>query len=450
MSQPPPAIYDLPQLPTPRRQGSIGTWIAWILIILTVGFAMVSAIIPSIRGRAPVEESTDDPQLTILAKYVVGLHSISKTGSDALLPQVDQTAKSPVQKLHAAILAGELSGKDAAISRLNSIEPLPPSLKPDIDSFRTVYVDGPDALDPETRTKLMDRHGYFGKLALTFGKPPSDPEKQPLISQGQRTAIALFSFLVLIGLGTASGVILLTIGLVLLARKVILLAYRPPASLTGIYVEMFAVYLVSFFAGSILLGLILGKSFSLSWSWLLTITVPLAFAWGMLRGLRWSDIRQAIGWTLGKGPHIEIPLGIVGYIAGLPVVLIGFGITYILILLTGVTPSHPVQGAETGTGLDILMLYGIACIWAPVIEETMFRGALYSHLRAHLGWIGSGWIVGVIFAAIHPQGWTFIPVLASIGFVLASLREWRGSLLAPITAHALNNFVMISLMMLVK
>jgi membrane protease YdiL (CAAX protease family) len=54
-------------------------------------------------------------------------------------------------------------------------------------------------------------------------------------------------------------------------------------------------------------------------------------------------------------------------------------------------------------------------------------------------------VVAFIFAAIHPQGWTLIPALGSIAIVLAGLREWRGSLWASITAHATNNFLVLSL-----
>jgi membrane protease YdiL (CAAX protease family) len=49
--------------------------------------------------------------------------------------------------------------------------------------------------------------------------------------------------------------------------------------------------------------------------------------------------------------------------------------------------------------------------------------------------------VSVIFAAIHPQGWVAIPVLGGIAMMLAGLREWRGSLIASMTAHAINNGV---------
>ena len=36
-----------------------------------------------------------------------------------------------------------------------------------------------------------------------------------------------------------------------------------------------------------------------------------------------------------------------------------------------------------------------------------------------------------------------------LGFVLAMLREWRGSLLASMTAHGLNNAVGVSIVLLV-
>lgn len=37
-------------------------------------------------------------------------------------------------------------------------------------------------------------------------------------------------------------------------------------------------------------------------------------------------------------------------------------------------------------------------------------------------------------------------MLGTLAMVFAALREWRGSLIAPIAAHALNNGVMVLLM----
>jgi hypothetical protein len=78
----------------------------------------------------------------------------------------------------------------------------------------------------------------------------------------------------------------------------------------------------------------------------------------------------------------------------------------------------------------------------------MFRGALFSHLRARVGWWVSAPVVSLIFAAIHPQGWVAIPVLGAIAMVLAGLREWRGSAIAPMVAHGVNNAVAVSVMIL--
>jgi len=57
-------------------------------------------------------------------------------------------------------------------------------------------------------------------------------------------------------------------------------------------------------------------------------------------------------------------------------------------------------------------------------------------------------VVSILFAAIHPQGWTAIPVLGAIGFVLAMIRIQRNSLVASMTAHALNNGMMLTVLIL--
>jgi membrane protease YdiL (CAAX protease family) len=54
----------------------------------------------------------------------------------------------------------------------------------------------------------------------------------------------------------------------------------------------------------------------------------------------------------------------------------------------------------------------------------------------------------VLFAAIHPQGWVGIPVLATIALVLATLREWRGSIVAPVVAHACVNGVTVTILVM--
>ena len=60
--------------------------------------------------------------------------------------------------------------------------------------------------------------------------------------------------------------------------------------------------------------------------------------------------------------------------------------------------------------------------------------------------MASAIVVSLIFAAIHPQGWTAIPVLATIAMSLAVIREQRSSLIGAMTAHALNNGLAMALL----
>jgi membrane protease YdiL (CAAX protease family) len=116
--------------------------------------------------------------------------------------------------------------------------------------------------------------------------------------------------------------------------------------------------------------------------------------------------------------------------------------------LAGATPTHPIINYVNKGPLQVFLLYVVACVWAPISEETMFRGALFADLRARYSWLISAPIVGFVFAAVHPQGPTLIPALGGIGVAFCGLREWRGSLIASMTAHALNNGTVMTILVL--
>ena len=79
-------------------------------------------------------------------------------------------------------------------------------------------------------------------------------------------------------------------------------------------------------------------------------------------------------------------------------------------------------------------------IVTPMIEETLHRGALYRHLRDRLRWPIAVLISASVFACVHTpmSRWPFVFV-GGLGYAL--LREWRGSLVAPLTAHAVSNLL---------
>jgi membrane protease YdiL (CAAX protease family) len=187
--------------------------------------------------------------------------------------------------------------------------------------------------------------------------------------------------------------------------------------------------------------------------------------WPALRGQGFRNTFRALGFHRGRGIFREIGCGLAGYIAILPLVAVGFVLVILLsVIRQGVqnlfahwrqdaTPapeipmSHPVlDWIAEGNILTILEVYFLAAVFAPLFEELLFRGAFFRGLRARNRLIASGLLTGFVFAVIHPQGIIAVPALMSLGFGFALLREWRDSVIAPMTGHALHNATLVTLM----
>ena len=80
-------------------------------------------------------------------------------------------------------------------------------------------------------------------------------------------------------------------------------------------------------------------------------------------------------------------------------------------------------------------------VWAPLLEETMFRGALFRYLHPKLRVWGTVLATAAVFGMVHPYTTSGLVNVASMGVVFGLLRQWRGSLIAPMVAHAIHNGV---------
>jgi membrane protease YdiL (CAAX protease family) len=237
---------------------------------------------------------------------------------------------------------------------------------------------------------------------------------------------------------------LLIAGIVLIVKGRIQSLYVPDPSASAAFLEVFALYLVLFF---VVFGLV-RRAFgwtNLNWEWLTWLIIPIVMIWAVRQGVTIDKCRMALGWHRGRGWGREIVAGLAGYLAGLVFLALGLVITALLIKLTNASPRNWLAPMLSGNAWHVLALYGLVSVFAPVIEETMFRGALFHYLRGRWRWAISATIVTSIFALMHPQGWVAFPALGAIAMVLAALREWRGSIIAPMAAHAFNNFIVLTL-----
>ncbi len=85
-----------------------------------------------------------------------------------------------------------------------------------------------------------------------------------------------------------------------------------------------------------------------------------------------------------------------------------------------------------------LLLAALAIVLAPVAEEIVFRGVMYPAIKQAGFPRLALWGVSLLFACVHFNLVTFIPLLV-LALVLTALYERMDNLLAPIAAHALFN-----------
>lgn len=81
-------------------------------------------------------------------------------------------------------------------------------------------------------------------------------------------------------------------------------------------------------------------------------------------------------------------------------------------------------------------------LFAPVLEETLYRGVLYRHLRDRLRWLPATLVSATVFALAHSS--YQMPHAYVGGLLYALLREWRGSLVAPVAAHMSMNLLAVA------
>ncbi|HUB74581.1 MAG TPA: CPBP family intramembrane glutamic endopeptidase [Solirubrobacteraceae bacterium] len=97
-------------------------------------------------------------------------------------------------------------------------------------------------------------------------------------------------------------------------------------------------------------------------------------------------------------------------------------------------------GSNEGTGLLVLSA-ALTCVVAPICEEFLFRGFIFTALRNWRGTMPAALITAVIFGGVHvgsAPALDLVP-LAALGFGLCLLYRYSGSLYPCIVAHSLNN-----------
>ncbi len=469
----------------PRSSGALAGVIAWAIIVTAIA---VHAILPMLAEDEMDEVATEvvDSTLELQAKWILGFSEfLPETTPEAkkpILNSVEAMGGGPiVHRLKVATVLGEVGGPEAALGAIEKVDDAvdlygvsySESEEQIRDALEAIYLARANGDEPAADDAHLaeDRLGWFGKLAVAT---PGSEIREETLGAAVRLAVAIVSIGVAYFVLVVGGVVaIVVVGILALTntwwRR---WGITPSDAPSSIYAEIFAAWFVLFLGGQICAGLI-GEHFPPEASMVPTIVAflasLLAVAWGPIRGVPFSKVRADIGWVGGRWGVLEPAAGVLGYAMSMPLLIAGLvfmlALMYVLGLgdmLQGVQPegfepdpgpAHPIVAMAGGSGWMVLQIFVLASICAPVVEETMFRGVLYRHLRG-LSWkLGalasiavSAAINSLIFAAIHPQGLVAIPVLGSLAVGFTLIRECRNSLIPSMVAHGLSNALVMTIL----
>jgi len=192
---------------------------------------------------------------------------------------------------------------------------------------------------------------------------------------------------------------------------------------------------------------------ALPWLLLVEMLLRVAVLFGFVaffrrRGLDWQ---QAIG-LRRKPPLHAIGFGGMFFLAVLPPLAVVFPVCAKLCRVFGIkdTPQDVVDMlANSDSTLVVVVIVAFAITIAPVFEEFLFRGFAYPALKQRWGTWRALTLVSAAFAAIHLHVPSLGPLFAlAIGLGLSY--EFTGSLLAPITMHALFNATNVGMLLYIR
>lgn len=117
----------------------------------------------------------------------------------------------------------------------------------------------------------------------------------------------------------------------------------------------------------------------------------------------------------------------------------------VAVLLSKILPHRETELEKVlKMGLAVrVMVASLAVLTAPLIEELIYRGLLYSSIERIWGKVAGVVFVTGLFALVHvPQYWgsyAAITAILSLSLVLTLLRAWTGMLLPCVITHLVYN-----------
>jgi membrane protease YdiL (CAAX protease family) len=150
--------------------------------------------------------------------------------------------------------------------------------------------------------------------------------------------------------------------------------------------------------------------------------------------------RAVAAWQFGLRPTSvgrALRLALLGAVC-----FVVFLLVWAALVSTGKEKLLETLGTREST-LLLLLSAALTCVMAPICEEFLFRGFIFTALRSWRGVWPAALITGVLFGGVHvgsAPAADLVP-LGVLGFVLCLVYYYTGSLYPCIALHSVNNSI---------
>jgi membrane protease YdiL (CAAX protease family) len=167
--------------------------------------------------------------------------------------------------------------------------------------------------------------------------------------------------------------------------------------------------------------------------------LTLLISWYVVTNFRRVPFREALGWQSGGTYWWHYVLILVGFIA-------------IMITVGMLVPEqeNDLLRILKSSKWALYTIAVLAVFTAPLVEEVIYRGILYSAFQRSVGTFSAVALVTLLFALVHvPQYWPSVStifLLTLLSLILTLVRVYSGNLLPCIILHTLFNAIQSALL----
>lgn len=136
----------------------------------------------------------------------------------------------------------------------------------------------------------------------------------------------------------------------------------------------------------------------------------------------------------------QLGLGVAGFIASMVLMVV------VTMLVMAIVPGFNINQAQD-VGFtkgnfyyrhEMLMIFASLVVLAPIVEELLFRGYLYSKLRRDWSMWVTTLAVSLLFGLAHGQANVAV-LTASLSLVMCVTRDWSDTIYPSVIIHMLKN-----------